>query len=57
MNHRTHLNPNPFFICQGWPNVMGLCDSRFVRFQYDFCTVSIHMQRPQDQNEPRKSSV
>ena len=57
MIHRTHLDPNPFFICQGWPNVMGLCDSRFVRFQYDFCTVSIHMQRPQDQNEPRKSSV
>ena len=40
---QTYLNWYPLLVTEGRPDVMGLCDGCFVRFQDNFGSVCIYM--------------
>ena len=46
----SYLNWHPFFVTEGGPNVMGLCDGGLVRFEDNFGSVCIHVQGSQNED-------
>lgn len=48
---KLHLHLDPLLISQSRPDVMWLSDGGFVRLQDYLCTVIVHMEGSQDQDE------
>ena len=53
----TYLNSDPFLVSKGGPDVMWFCDGCFVRFQADFRTIGVHVQRSKDKNQTRETGI
>ena len=51
------LNLDPFFISQGWPNVMRLRDCRLIGLEDDFRLVRINMHSAHHQDDSGEGSV
>ncbi len=49
-----HLDLHPLLVRQRRPDVVHLGDRRLVRLQDDLRAVVVHVQRAQDQDQPRK---
>ena len=46
-----NFNLDPFFICQCWPDVMGLSDGCLIRLQYHLGTLCVDMEGSQNQDQ------
>jgi len=53
----TYLNWYPFLIGQGRPDVMGFSDGGLVWFENDLCSVSIHVQGSENEDQTREGGV
>lgn len=49
-----HFHLDPLLISERGPNVMGLGDSRFVRFKDHLGTVIVDVERSEDQDKSRE---
>ena len=52
---QLNFNLDPFFICQCWPDVMGLSDGRLIRLQYHLGTLCVDMEGSQNQDQTWES--
>ena len=48
------LNLDPLLVCEGRPDVVGLCHGRLVGLQDDLGAVVVDVQGSQDQDETRE---
>lgn len=46
-----HFHLDPLLICERGPNMMGLSDGGFIRFQDHFSSVVVDMESSEDQDE------